>query len=243
MRVRCWVIAATLGLALPLTVAAQEEVKVSGRVVDAAGKPVAGVEVATTWKAANGAMEPYKGVATNAEGRFSLSVAFYGRGQALLVLDRDRKTGGLVVIGERDSSKPVEIKLAPLVCVHGMIFCKELNKRPDWTNVYIYTKDRQTRIAYCMSRDANFSFRLPPDTYQLHGYGTDIQDVTKEITLKGDEPNLNLKTIDTPAEVIARYKGKVPPAWHVTDARGVKKDVKLSDFKGKWVFLEFWGHW
>jgi hypothetical protein len=29
----------------------------------------------------------------------------------------------------------------------------------------------------------------------------------------------------------------------VTDARGVKRDVQLSDFKGKWVLIEFWGFW
>ena len=29
----------------------------------------------------------------------------------------------------------------------------------------------------------------------------------------------------------------------VTDARGAKKAVRLEDYKGKWVFLEFWGYW
>jgi hypothetical protein len=35
--------------------------------------------------------------------------------------------------------------------------------------------------------------------------------------------------------------GKSLPDWTVTDARNAKKDVKLADFKGKWVLLEFWG--
>src|SRR2546427_2043 len=34
--------------------------------------------------------------------------------------------------------------------------------------------------------------------------------------------------------------GQKPPAWHVTDARGVSKEVQLSDFKGKWVVVDFW---
>ena len=29
----------------------------------------------------------------------------------------------------------------------------------------------------------------------------------------------------------------------ITAARGVKPAAKLSDYKGKWVFLEFWGFW
>jgi len=65
----------------------------------------------------------------------------------------------------------------------------------------------------------------------------------RELTLRADQPELDLKTIDVPATVIARHKGKAPPAWKVTDARGVKKDVTLADFKGKWVLVEFWGFW
>jgi hypothetical protein len=240
MRLRYGLAVGILGLALPLTAAAQEEMKVSGRVVDATGKPVAVAEVANFWNAENDKMQPYKGVITNADGRFTLSVTFYSRGQALLALDKDRKTGGLVVVEPKDT-KPVEIKLVPLVYVHGKFFCKELNKRPDWTNVYMMSG--QARFLSCSSKEACFSFRLPPGTYNFWGYGTDIQRLRKDITLKADEPDLDLKMIDMPAEVIARYKGKVPPQWNVTDARGVKKDVKLSDFKGKWVLLEFWGYW
>ena len=35
--------------------------------------------------------------------------------------------------------------------------------------------------------------------------------------------------------------GHEPPRWHLTDARGVKRDAQLADFKGKWVLLYFWG--
>jgi len=98
-------------------------------------------------------------------------------------------------------------------------------------------------IIQCSSEAASFSFRLPPGAYKFWGYGTDIQDLKKDITLNAGEPDLDFKTVDMKATVIARHKGKAPPAWHVTDARGVKNDVKISDFKGKWVLLEFWGYW
>jgi thiol-disulfide isomerase/thioredoxin len=29
----------------------------------------------------------------------------------------------------------------------------------------------------------------------------------------------------------------------VTDAKGIRKDITLADFRGKWVLLEFWGTW
>ncbi|HTU92687.1 MAG TPA: hypothetical protein VMF69_21580 [Gemmataceae bacterium] len=240
MKTRCGIAAVILGLA-PMAICAQEEIKVTGQVVDAAGKPVAGVEVSRFWLVENGKMKPHKGATTNAEGRFALPITFYGRSEALLALDKDRKMGGLIVAEPKEATKPLTIKLVPLVHLHGKFDCKELNKRPKWTNVYIMSG--QARFAMCSSEQASFSFHLPPGTYRFWGYGTDIQNLKKDITLKAGEPEFDLGTIDMAATVIARHKGKAPPAWHVTDARGVKKDVKISDFKGKWVLLEFWGYW
>jgi hypothetical protein len=209
--------------------------------VDAAGKPVAGIDVTSFWMTQKEKMTPHKGATTNAEGKFTLSIAFYGLGQALFALDKDRKTGGLIVVEPKEAAKPQTIKLVPLVHLHGKFDCKELNKRPKWTNVYIISG--QARFAMCSSDEASFSFLLPPGTYNFYAYGTDIQTLKKDITLKAGASEQDLGTIDMPATIIARHKGKAPPAWHVTDARGVKKEVKLSDFKGKWVLLEFWGYW
>ncbi len=240
MKARYGMIAVILGL-LPLVARGQEEVKVTGRVVDAAGKPVARVDVAPFWNTQKEKLTPYRGTTTNAEGSFTLPMTFYGRGEALLAMDKDRKTGGLIVVEPKEAAKPQTIKLAPLVHLHGKFDCKELGKRPKWTNVYILSG--QARFAACVSEEASFSFLLPAGTYKFWGYGTDIQDLKKDITLKGSEMEVDLGTLDMQATIIARHKGKAPPNWHVTDARGVKKDVQISDFKGKWVLLEFWGYW
>ena len=42
--------------------------------------------------------------------------------------------------------------------------------------------------------------------------------------------SLHLGAIDLKLTPIARLYGKEPPAWHITDARGVPKDVRPSDF-------------
>jgi hypothetical protein len=187
-------------------------------------------------------MQPYKGATTDAEGRFALALTFYGPGtQALLALDEDRKTGGLVLVESKSADKPVEIKLAPLVHVHGRFFCKELDRQPKWTIVYLMSGP--VRFLQCDSTQASFSFRVPPGTYKFWGYGTDIKDLKKDMTLTADKPDVDLGTLDMPATVIAKHVGKAPPAWHVSDARGVKKEVQISDFKGKWVLMEFWGYW
>ena len=41
----------------------------------------------------------------------------------------------------------------------------------------------------------------------------------------------------------SQFYGKEPPELAVTDARGVPKGVKLADFRGKWVLLDFWAVW
>jgi hypothetical protein len=52
----------------------------------------------------------------------------------------------------------------------------------------------------------------------------------------------DMGTVDRRATVF-KHKGRELPPWTISDARGVPKTVKYSDFKGKWVLLEFWGFW
>jgi thiol-disulfide isomerase/thioredoxin len=85
--------------------------------------------------------------------------------------------------------------------------------------------------------------RLPPGSYQLRGVADYRHaDAMKDLRVEPGRP-VDLGAIDLKLTPIARMAGKEPPAWHVTDARGVPKDVRPSDFKGKWLVLEFWGYW
>jgi hypothetical protein len=90
---------------------------------------------------------------------------------------------------------------------------------------------------------AGFEFVLPAGKYLFHSSTLDGLVAERTVTLTADRPEHDLGTIDMKASKIARLKGKLAPEWVVTDARGVKADVKLADYKGKWVYLEFWGYW
>jgi hypothetical protein len=222
---------------------AQEPVKVHGHVVDGAGKPVSGAQVATFWMADTPPMRPFEPTASDAMGDFTLKVNLYGRAQALLAMDKDHKYGGLAMVEPKSANAPVTIKLGPLVHVHGSFYCKELGKHPGWTNVYMMELDSKARFIQCSSKEAIFSFQLPAGKYLFWGYGTDINNYRKELTLSVDKLDVDLGTIDVAATAVAKHIGKKPPSWTVTEARGAKKGVHLEDYRGKWIFLEFWGYW
>ena len=124
-----------------------------------------------------------------------------------------------------------------------------------------------TRLVSCGSFEAEFDFRLPPGSYTLQGYSmfADKEQFegelipNREIVLKGDVLDVDLGRLTLQpyrrqlSSMIEQSKsagswgnfrehfGEEPPRWHITDARGVGKDVQPSDFRGKWVLVDFWG--
>jgi hypothetical protein len=78
------------------------------------------------------------------------------------------------------------------------------------------------------------------------------------ITLDTGRPEVDLGTVElVPARDILvlkeeaqsrgtfgdfrKHYGRRPPRWFVADAKGVAPDVRVEDFKGKWVLIYFWG--
>jgi peroxiredoxin len=96
------------------------------------------------------------------------------------------------------------------------------------------------RVAQCRPKERGFVFLLPAGEYTLLAEGSDVEQLRKSLTLSEGKPDLDLKELNMEATATARLTDKPAPAWTVTAARGVKKDINLSDFKGKWVLLLFW---
>jgi thiol-disulfide isomerase/thioredoxin len=124
-----------------------------------------------------------------------------------------------------------------------------------------------TRLVSCGSFDAKFDIRRPAVRYVLEAYsqfadkeffeGDLIPD--REVFLSGDEREMDLgrlklsphriDTSDRKADAKSAgkwgdyhtYYGQALPNWHVTDARGVTKNVQPADFRGKWLLVDFWG--
>jgi thiol-disulfide isomerase/thioredoxin len=219
-------------------------VRITGKVADKDGRPIAHARVAENWFAEQTApLEPDHPVITDADGRFSLSVTVFKRDTILMAIDSTGNLGGLAVIPAKVPTGPVRIEIEPLVEVHARFTCKELGKSPGETYANIFLAAGNLRVAGARSHTSTFTIRLPPGRYQFRGgesyrYTGATRDVTLTVGHAVDLGDIDLKL--TP---ITRLVGKKPPTWHITDARGVPKNVQPSDFKGKWVVVEFWGYW
>ena len=242
MRHRIGVLA--LILSLSANVSAVTIVDVLGQVVDHEGKPVAGVRVADTWFAEQSApLEPSRPTLTDAEGRFSLKLEIYGRDIVVMAIDSTGALGGLAAVAVKDPGAPIRIEIKPLVEVRGKFTCEESGQSPGEIYATIYSGSGKLRVAAGRSLASTFAMKLPAGQYLLSG-GESGRHVgaEREVTLVAGQA-VDLGAIDLKLTPIARLYGKEPPALHLTDARGVPKNVRLADFKGKWVVLDFWGFW
>ena len=210
-----------------------------------------------------GQMAPFRTAKSGTDGRFSMERPenFY----TLMAMDAERVRGGLAEIPKNDRAE-IEIRLRPMVLVSGRFEGPEPGQRPDWTHVWTLVPEDPTRplhmnrLVGCGSNEARFAMSLPPGRYVL-----DANDDTahgrlqKEIILTGDTPEVDLGTLklarvtrkninekvkqSQTSGAMRDYKkhyGEKLPAWHIVDARGVSKNVQLSDYKGKWVLVNFW---
>jgi thiol-disulfide isomerase/thioredoxin len=220
---------------------------IRGKVVDEADRPVAGITLSTHWfKRGDAPILPAEGVAkTDDQGQFRVELTFYyGRSESLCALDTQKERGGIAVVGPMTPEEPMTIKVGPLVHVHGRYVCKELGTPVGWTNSMFLSMPERWRICENMTEKAEFSVLLPPGRYSLQGYGgPDVAQHRRELTLGSDARDVDLGEIDLAASQIAKLKRKPAPTLQPTDARGVSKSVQIADYKGKWVALEFWGHW
>lgn len=267
--------------------------EVRGRVVDEAGRPVAGAAVGPYWRANGpvvaaggrrydlkkdedvrafwgslGRMEPstYDPVVTGADGRFSTKVWEFH--PVLMAMDGPRSRGGLAALPPGAGPVEVEIRLGPLVRVRGSIEGPAPGQKPTWTHVYTQVPDDPTRpldsprLVSCGSFDARFEMALPRGRYKLHAYDDDAHayvtpDPEVDLTNGPAEIDLGVLRLSAAKPAVEKLRekskaagvygdytkhyGEPAPPWHAADARGVPKDCKPSDFRGKWLLVDFWG--
>lgn len=190
------------------------------------------------------------------EGHFFIEVP--DRDQvALMAVDRDRKRGGIVVVDIAATNQSVEIVLRPLTRVTGEVYCAEAGRKPKSSAARVWARHDQgtgPAITFCVSLESKFSFLLPPGRYDINVHSESPDAALPrlfQVEVPTGKPSLDLGVInvlinqheDGVTRDYEEFYGKQPPPLRITDARGVRKDVKLSDFRGRWVVLDFWATW
>lgn len=212
-------------------------VRLRGVVVDASGNPVSGIVVATHWMVSGGKATPGPNATTGADGAFDSEFpAYYPI--ALTVLDQERDLGGYAVVTEEKKGEEVRIVATRLATLKwSLSFDAE---RPDWMGAYLMVGDNRP----LMFTEELFtgSLKVPAGEFTFSAYSMVTNRVNVPVNAKPGQV-MELGHLEFIVSGYAKNFGKPALPLTFSEARGVPSDFKLSDLKGKWVLLEFWGYW
>jgi uncharacterized protein (TIGR03067 family) len=137
----------------------------------------------------------------------------------------------------------VTITLQPICTVSVKTECAELRGSTEdgGYNAYIYTPSG-SRFTYAGNKTGELVYLLPPGEYRCGVYGSMIGSVDQKFTVPKDQSTYEPPPIKVPpTKFLKLLKNPAPELEGVLGWKGTP--VKLADCKGKYVMLEFWGHW
>ena len=216
---------------------------VSGKVMDERGQPVPGIELGTHWEINADDAFTTEGVETDEQGAFVLELGRFRPPVFVLALDLEGKRAGLLTIDSEEAlEQQHEVVLAPTVQVTASFSSPAKEGQATWVSA-VFIVGGRARLVSTNTTTAAISLPLPPGAYKLWLHGRDVRDLARDVTVPAGTEAHDVGSIELQPTIIAEHVGKAPPAWNVTEARGVEPDVTLADYSGKWVLLEFWGYW
>lgn len=268
LRQRSALVAATLAIfAYP---AFAEFVKFSGKVVDDKGKAVKDAQVGILWTFDGKKFEADQTIEVGKDGSFAgeLDVAA-DKPVVLMAFDKTQKRGGFEVLAPADFDSGRKIEIDNLVSLTGNFDVSNIGGNPAVVEmVFGGPVGDQSAPAFHVELPAKkrFNIKVPGGKYILSvgcsggkreprellvPNGKTTHDIKDKLVLspissrqprKADEESTREDKNPNKGKAAKEGSG-APPALNITDASGVPKTVKLSDYKGKWVLLEFWGYW
>jgi thiol-disulfide isomerase/thioredoxin len=229
--------AGALICALAASAAIPAEEMVVGRVVDAAGRPVAGAQVGTSFQLAD-TPEKMKlqisyadpPVPSDARGGFSIPAAKISYTKAIVA-----RKGKLIGVALRNGMAPVQIRLAPAAHL-------------DITLVKRFGSVRQIGVDLVKGGSVlgygnvtrRASWALPQGAFELVLSQAEIRQTTRPVTLRGQQRKAI--TITPQPTSWAKNLGKPAPALTPTELRNAR-DVSPAALRGKWVLVDYWATW
>lgn len=259
--------AAVTLLAFP---AIAEMVKFSGKVVDDKGKVVKDAQVGIIWNFDGKKFVAEQTLTVAKDGTFEdeLDIAA-DKPVVLMAFDKTQKRGGFEILTPAEFDRNLKIEIDNLVSLTGNFDVGNIRGKPETVEmIFAGLAGEQSVPAFRVELPAKkrFNVKVPGGKYILKLGCDGGEREPRELLIPNGKTTHDLKDKLVLSPVSARpakkvdednprqdknpNKGKAakegsgaPPALNITDASGVPKTMKLSDYKGKWILLEFWGYW
>ena len=212
---------------------------VCGTVTYPGGLPAPGVDVSSFWSQGL----PYRSSVTDERGEFVFGTDRDPGPIALLVKDRSRAFGGLLVSGGLEEGDPSHhIELEPLVSVSGSLECDSFEGSIAWANVIVREWKTGCRVAAYKATSGSYRFELPGGRYRFDIHGMGVRSARKVVSVPRGVGQLSVGPVRMMPTKLTTLSGRSPPGLPA-HGLGVGKGVRLDRLKGKFVLLEFWGYW
>jgi len=170
---------------------------------------------------------------------------------AIVARQASRKLVGVAMVSRKEllsaskDKSAITVSLQPECRVHGQVQSTGLEKVGQrLTNCLVNVEVEGNQLFTFYSKEMDFEFFLSPGTYSLAANGgNDALYVRKSFTVPAATADLEIGVLDLPPANLAKLLGQQAPeiadvvAWKNGDR------LKLADQHGKYVLLEFWGHW
>lgn len=231
--------------------------EISIRIVNSEGDVVAGAIASPYWMNGLNPDEEHRVeaqddalVVTGPDGTAKLRIGNWQRKRCVMIQSKDGTQSAIIKAGPEDHDKQFEVTLAPNITVAGQLSCEELDDI-HWTNIVISPGlKKEDYLVQVRSTDGKFEFAVPPGTYTLTMYGSHVLEKIETFEIPAGEATHDLGEIPMLLNPKMRLTGKPAPTLTIAEARGVEFDptanqnqFDLEPYRGKWVLLEFWGHW
>lgn len=210
--------------------------KISGVIVDGKGSPLPNAEMARYFLLQGGKYFPVEGLKADGQGHFEGPIKPYKLPMTYMVLSQNRDLGTCAVFTEESVKAPLRIVLKPLA---------EVSFKPAFESGY-EPVNMATSLT-CPGTNLILSYepgpyRIPEGSYELGFVSQEFDRNKRPFTVRAGE-KIDLGSVPVPLSPISRNIGKPAMPLVVAEVRGLPSGFKLSDLKGKWVLMEFWGYW
>jgi thiol-disulfide isomerase/thioredoxin len=209
------------------------------RVVDEKNRPVAGATVSSQWGVANQRWEGYGGVQTDKQGRATHDFFVNPSGGNFLAWDKDQKHCGIAVVTPQDAAKELVIHLAAPARIKLEGFSIAESRA---IHVSCVLFDERGAVYGQIGLLEPGWLSIPAGKGSLTVSSPNHAGQRVNYDLKSGESK-DLGTIKLDWNPAKKLEGKPAPELVFEDQKNLSADFKLSDWKGNWIVLEFWGWW